>query len=376
MITVCTEDMCTGCMACVDMCPTDAISIQDSLSSYNAIIDEDKCIECNKCRKVCQVATPDDIIFRTPVNCLQGWAENIDVRMSSSSGGIAAAVSRGFVEKGGCVCSCTFRDGVFCFDIADDIQGLKAFAGSKYVKSNPSGMYGKIEAKLKSGIPVLLIALPCQIAAARKLFQKRYDELFYTIDLICHGTPSPEILSMFLEQHGYGINKLKSIYFRKKTSFALYENKKEITPSRVADSYTFAFLRSLDYTDNCYSCKYARLERVSDLTIGDAWGNTYEASEQNKGVSLILSMTDKGRYLLECADLHLEEANLEIAVNSNHQLKHPSIAPIERDKFMNLMDHNGNFEKAISKCYPKFYHKQKIKLILSKLGMFGGGGQT
>ena len=51
-----------------------------------------------------------------------------------------------------------------------------------------------------------------------------------------------------------------------------------------------AFLCSLMYTDNCYECKYAKLERVSDLTIGDAWG-TELTEEMKQGVSLALSQT-------------------------------------------------------------------------------------
>ena len=40
MKTVCKLDQCTGCMACIDICPKDAVRIKDSLISYNAIIDE------------------------------------------------------------------------------------------------------------------------------------------------------------------------------------------------------------------------------------------------------------------------------------------------------------------------------------------------
>ena len=41
MVTVCEKDMCAGCMACIDICPKDAITIRDSLHAYNAVIDTD-----------------------------------------------------------------------------------------------------------------------------------------------------------------------------------------------------------------------------------------------------------------------------------------------------------------------------------------------
>lgn len=40
MKTVCTTNQCAGCMACVDICPKSAITVQDNLDSYNALIDE------------------------------------------------------------------------------------------------------------------------------------------------------------------------------------------------------------------------------------------------------------------------------------------------------------------------------------------------
>lgn len=45
MKTVCAKSMCAGCMACVDICPRHAISIEDTLKEYNALIDEEKCID-------------------------------------------------------------------------------------------------------------------------------------------------------------------------------------------------------------------------------------------------------------------------------------------------------------------------------------------
>ena len=58
MKTVCQLNQCAGCMACVDICPKGAITIEDNLAAYNAVIDENKCIGCNACHKVCQSNYP------------------------------------------------------------------------------------------------------------------------------------------------------------------------------------------------------------------------------------------------------------------------------------------------------------------------------
>ena len=51
MKTVCENDKCTGCMACIDKCPKNAIIIKDTMVAYNAVINENKCISCGLCEK-------------------------------------------------------------------------------------------------------------------------------------------------------------------------------------------------------------------------------------------------------------------------------------------------------------------------------------
>ena len=104
--TVCELNKCTGCMACVKGCPKKAIEIKDRLSSYNAIIKEDKCIKCNKCYGVCQQNNP--VLSRKPIEWYQGWTNNQEDRKKCSSRGLATAISTAFVINGGVVCSCCF----------------------------------------------------------------------------------------------------------------------------------------------------------------------------------------------------------------------------------------------------------------------------
>ena len=163
MTTVCQFNKCTGCRACIDICPKNAITIKDSLDAYNAEIDETKCINCNLCHNICQNNNMVDLV--NPIKWYQGWAENEEVRAGGSSGGAASALMLAFVESGGYVCSCTFKDGQFVFDITNTKDDVSKFKGSKYVKSNPQGAYKKVKELLKSGEKVLFIVLPCQVAA-------------------------------------------------------------------------------------------------------------------------------------------------------------------------------------------------------------------
>lgn len=117
---------------------------------------------------------------------------------NSSSGGVASAIIKQFVKNGGYVAACLFDKGEFVFQLTNDLNETEMFAGSKYVKSNPVNIYGTVEEKLNAGERVLFIGLPCQVAAVKKSTGNPGN--LYTIDLICHGTPSPKLLDMFLKR--------------------------------------------------------------------------------------------------------------------------------------------------------------------------------
>ncbi len=44
------EDACTGCGICVDVCPVDALELNDVV-----VVDEGDCIECGACVPECPV---------------------------------------------------------------------------------------------------------------------------------------------------------------------------------------------------------------------------------------------------------------------------------------------------------------------------------
>lgn len=368
MQTVCNLNDCTGCMVCVDICSKNAIRIEDSLREYNAVIDENKCIQCNACHRICPQNNPP--IAEKTLYWREGWAKNKSIRASSSSGGAAAAIELAFVKQGGCVCSCLFFDGKFTFSFADNEEDVRKFSGSKYVKSSPQGVYKEILKKLKTGKKVLFVGLPCQVAALKKYVGMK--ENLYTIDLICHGSPSPKILEMFLADYKYKLKDLQDLSFRKKTNFRLEENLKGFTVPTVMDFYTRAFLKGTSYTNNCYQCKYAKLERVSDITLGDSWGSELPEEIQKEGVSLLLCQSEKGVELLNEAELDLFEVDLERAVECNHQLESPSIRPAERALFFDEITKKNSFKRAFRKCYQKEYIKAKTKTFLFKIGLLRG----
>lgn len=372
MKTVCKTNMCTGCAACVESCPKEAVSLQDTMKSMNAIIDNGKCINCGACVRVCQQMNPLNLI--RPISWFQGWSTDLKSREMSSSGGFAYQIMEQFVEDGGAVCSCVFESGEFNYKVVYHKEELNKFRGSKYIKSDPKTVYSTVKKLIKSGNRVLFVGLPCHVAAIRKYIGDDNNEQLYTVDLICHGTPSKWILTEFLKEKGVSIDSLSDITFRQKNRFRVLtkgtNNREEsgITPSGIRDRYTIGFLNGLFYTFNCYHCEYAGLERVSDITIGDSWGSDLEETEEGrKGISLALCQTKRGEELLRRSSVKLINVDLEKAIAANHQLREPSRMSDERDKFFSLVEAGVSINRAISKCYPKTCGRQDIKALLAKL---------
>lgn len=362
MKTVCEISRCTGCMACVDSCPKGAIQITDGMSAYDAVIDETKCVDCGICHAVCQVNMP--LKLAAPASWKQGWAQDERIRGGAASGGLATAISRDFTQSGGVVFGCVFQDGMFRFDAAKTPEETAKFCGSKYVKSNPAGVYQKIREALKTGKKVLFIGLPCQVAAVKKFVPVPMQENLFVIDLICHGTPSPKVLARFLRQYHKSLSALQTIAFRKKTNRQIFGDDQGLVTKGVSDSYTIAFFRSLTYTENCYHCPYAQLERVSDLTLGDSWGSDLPEAEGKKGISLVLCQTAKGEALLKNAEIILRDVDLDKAIAHNGQLRAPESKPAKRDWFFRELEAGKAFNPLVLRCFPKESGKQALKALL------------
>lgn len=361
MKTVCKFDQCAGCMACVEACPVNAISVKDGIRAYNAVIDEIKCIHCNACEKSCAQIQPPE--FRPPQQWYQGWAVP-SIRGKSSSGGFAASLMAQFIRDGGVVCTCVFSKARFGFQFLERMEQIASAIGSKYVKSDPSGIYKEMRSRLRLGQKILMIGLPCQTAGALKFVGEKYTDQLYTVDLICHGSPSPYILDSYLKEQGYSLDTIDTIEFRRNTLYGLFVNHKKIKPERVRDRYIIGFLKGVFYTDNCYSCQYAKTERITDLTIGDSWGTKLPEMEQKQGISLVLCQTAKGRTLMERCELKLLEVDQQKAIAANHQLRMPSQKLPEREQFFAAFERGRSVGYSVTKCYKKHSLTQDAKEIL------------
>lgn len=347
---LCADNECTGCMACVNACACGGLKIvSDEEGFEHPKTNEMACVNCGLCEKACPVLHP--LATVNPEQQVYAcWTNDKQLRAESSSGGLFTELSRVILSEKGVVFGVAFDKNLTACHVPATTDGeLAALRGSKYVQSRIGTAYQAAQDLLDRGRKVLFSGTPCQIAGLRKFVGKNYEGLF-TLDLICHGVPSPmvyEKYKLYMEEK-LG-EKVRTLKFRDKRNSWVYfnisinqsDNKKDCkyVGTYFEDPYIRGFLRDYFLRPSCYDCKFANLKRLGDITIGDFWGYTGKRKEERNieelGVSLAIVNTLKGRYLFDAAKdrcAHYPKT-MEMALCSNRCLTRSVLEPFGRKVF-------------------------------------------
>lgn len=295
---------CTGCGACVCVCPVGCIQmVENKEGFFYPVIDHTQCIGCKKCYKVCPNEPEDD---EDVVAVLAGYSHNRDIRLTSSSGGVFTHLAEEVLKRNGVVFGVAMQKSQAVVCAVENIEEIPKLRGSKYVQSRVGNAYGQVEKYLKEGRLVLFSGTPCQIAGLYRVLKKEYMRLI-TVDFVCHGISSPQVLEKYLKEWGNG-KRISEIVFRDKTEgwnkFSMKLKWEDHTVSRESmeeDLYLQSFLKNLNLRSSCFSCKFRKIHRRSDITLGDLWGanEVVNGWTEDLGYSLILIQSKKGKELLE-----------------------------------------------------------------------------
>lgn len=336
MPELCPISACSGCAACANRCPKDAICMAPDANGFlRPAIDATRCIDCGLCRKACPVLTPPVFSPRADTP-FAAWAKDAAIRSASSSGGLFSVFANQVVKNGGAANGVRFdADFTLRHRIVESVDEIAKVRGSKYVQASVGDIYREVERILKSGRRFLFTSTPCQVAGLLAYLGKPYDNLV-TCDFVCHGVPSPRAFKDYLRcvMAQRGIDSAVDYGFRTCDGWGFAPH--IITQSGVCvklrpqtDAYFQDFMAGRGYRESCYQCLYARSKRVSDLTIGDFWGVPLSFQAQRhteKGCSLLLVNTDKGKKFVEkCADELVCCPRSWHECRDNHQLFEPSV---------------------------------------------------
>lgn len=365
---------CCGCTACMSVCPKDAISMEpDSEGFYYPSIDDAKCVNCGKCKRVCSFQNGYN-----KNNVLEAFAvkhSDEKTRLTSRSGGVFILISDAVLESGGSVYGAAFNDD---FSVSHRRAVTKeerdAFKGSKYVQSNPEKTFSEVKKDLEAGKPVVFSGTGCQVGGLLgflKTTRTPLDKL-YTVDLVCHGTPSNKVWLDFLNytRKKAHAERVTNADFRDK-SFGWaphYESVWTDGEKHSSKDYAMLFYANHVLRPSCYQCIYTNCNRPSDFTLADFWGidNIVPGFNDDKGVSLLFVNTQKGKTLFDSVNSGCEiaEVDPQKCVKPNPNLHRTSPRPSDRDEFWKLYLDKG-FDKTLKTYKRKIYAKKlKSKLHL------------
>lgn len=391
MIKIENKEKCTGCNACGDICPKDAISfVLDNEGFWYPKVSEEKCIDCHLCEKICPNLNEKNNTrnFSEP-ECYIAEHKSIDVVFSSTTGGMFTALADAMYSQGGYVGGAIHnKDFSVSHFISNNKDDLSLLRRSKDLQSNAEGFHKNVKKILDEGNKVLVVGLPCQIAGLKNFLRKDYED-FITVDLICAGINSPKVWRKYLdyieEKNGSKIvwteNKSKEYGWHNLTQKFVFENGQEYFDIHSTSFFIQGYIDSHIYCrPSCYCCNFKGFPRVADITIGDFWGIEKYKPEYNKdmGTNVVLINSEKGKSYFDIAKkrVNVERANLSWATGGNPALLRP-ISKLatekERNDFFTRID-NEKFDSVVKDFSKKKYgikdYLRKLKRLLRFEYMF------
>lgn len=351
---------CTGCKVCSKICPKNAIEmIKDELGFEYPKINEEKCIKCGLCTKMChELKDKATSNYKKPI-VYAAWNKDESKRLFSTSGGVFSALAETFINNGGYVCSAAYNTQHFVEHIVTNkIEDIEKLRQSKYIQSDLKNVFPEIKELLIDNKKVMFVGTPCQVSSLKIYLKKEYSNLL-TVDFVCLGVNSPAAYRKYLDflEEKYH-SKVKQVWFKNKDygwntfhTKVVFENGEVYYGSRFTDLFYKGFIgkRSLYFRESCYNCSYKGYPRQADLSLADFWGveKKYDA---DKGTSLILINSKKGKNIFKKSKKYLEyhKNKINTAEKSNLALHISRKMPVEYKEIKKDIN-NLSFDDFIDK---------------------------
>ena len=365
------KEDCNGCGVCELICPVNAIEmIEDEEGFLYPKIDKEKCIKCNKCRKICSNFPEKN---KYEIKAYAAKNKNEAERKNSTSGGMFKILVEYVISKKGVVFGVKLNENLVAMhDYGETIEECKKFSFSKYVRSDLNSSYEKVKEFLNEDRYVLFTGTPCQVQGLRNFLGKDSEKLILC-EIICHANPSPKVLKMYIKNHeNISKQKVEEIFFRskdKEMNNSAYIQFQDGTKKRIQEYITAFSGNQLINRPSCYYCQFVDENRKADFTIGDLWGVEKILPEfnDNKGIPLLTVNSEKAEKIFDKIKdmLDYKEVNLKEAFRYNH---HTNLSKNKnRDKFFLNISNGKINENNIIKYLEKYTRRPLYSKVLGKI---------
>ncbi len=342
---------CIGCGACASVCSVNAIKLVTNSEGFiTSVVDKTKCVNCNLCKKVCPAL--NEVNKNQVSKSVYAFKATNEIRKNSTSGGAFTALAVAFLKNGGVVYGATLIDNESVKHVRITSESeLSLLQGTKYIPSDISSCYHQVLEDLSLGKRVLFSGTPCQTDGINRFLTLKKANLskFITVDIICHGVPSPRLFSDYKSWFEKEEKcEIEEYYFRNKkvswhgsSCYAKLKDGRVIVNTKKLCGFMNLYYSNNITRESCYTCKYTSYDRVSDITVSDYWGieKLDKSFEDALGVSMVIINTKKGE------ELFLETEGEKIAGSfetaNQTQLKSPTKKPLSREAFWKEYNENG-----------------------------------
>jgi len=316
------SDLCTSCGVCAGICPTDCISMVETVDGFHALINQSQCLtKCDICFNICpplnrwytetQVNEYNKIrygpICGPYINLYTGWSNDPAIRRRGASGGLATHIVK-FLFKNEEIDSAIlvrgkkdaplYLESYLALDVNDIYQGAK----SKYqlVPFDKSLQ----EARIKKVKRLAIVGLPCHIQAVHRI--QKYggflkNRVAIKIAIFCGHNVTKGFLRFFIEKEGLHEKDIINVTYRQGNWYnfdmVTFKTKDKIIRLPFRTSYLNAVWKGYLFSQKACAFCPDLVGESADISLGDAWLPKFSGNKE--GLSLCLTKSKKGQKTID-----------------------------------------------------------------------------